>query len=164
MVLDRGVNLVQGVDMPSYRQGDVSITPHLEPLPAAAKAVKPEAGGVVLAHGEVTGHSHRIPRAYQRYAKLVRTEEDRRFLRVTSPVPLRHEEHKTACGVCGVIATHYSTSFLGGETQRYSCDTHAPTEGKRLDEPGDTILAPGVYSIGIHAEYVPGELPHNVAD
>ncbi len=53
-------------------------------------AVPREGGAIVLAHGEVTGHSHRIP---HRSAKLYRDEADARFLRATAPVILRHEEH-----------------------------------------------------------------------
>ena len=73
-----------------YRQGDVLIVA-VESMPKGA-LVKREDGSVVLAHGEVTGHSHRIP---SRHAKLYRTEEDARFLRVegSAPVALLHEEH-----------------------------------------------------------------------
>lgn len=103
-----------------YRQGDVLIVA-VDSIPAAVTAVKRTKRGVVLAEGEVTGHAHRIP---SRSAKLFRTEEDARFMRVMGPAPVRleHEEHKTV------------------------------------------EIPPGQYRVSIHAEYVPGELPRQVAD
>ncbi len=76
-----------------YRQGDVLIVA-VDQMPDGAKPIPRTARGVVLAEGEVTGHAHRIP---SRHAKLYRTEEDVRYLRVggTAPVALQHEEHKT---------------------------------------------------------------------
>jgi hypothetical protein len=81
------------------RQGDVLLTTHVynasdEIVPVAeptdATSVQREDGAVVLAHGEVTGHKHQIR---SRHAKLLRDESDARYLRVTAPVALRHEEH-----------------------------------------------------------------------
>jgi len=73
------------------RQGDVLLV-RVDHIPAVTKNVPRSQHGIVLAEGEVTGHAHRIS---SRHAQLVRTEEDVRFLRVTAPVTLRHEEHKT---------------------------------------------------------------------
>ncbi len=76
-----------------YRQGDVLIVAIAE-IPSKVTEVARTKRGVVLAEGEVTGHAHRIP---SRSAKLFRTEDDARFLRVTgtAPVGLQHEEHGT---------------------------------------------------------------------
>ena len=71
-----------------YRQGDVLIREVLA-IPTSAVAVPSENGAVVLAHGEVTGHSHAIG---SEFAHLV-AEGAQRFLRATRPVALRHEEH-----------------------------------------------------------------------
>lgn len=42
-----------------YRHGDVLILPVAE-IPAGAEPEKREKGDIILAHGEVTGHAHRI--------------------------------------------------------------------------------------------------------
>lgn len=72
------------------RQGDVLIVA-VDAIPSTAVEVARDAKrGIVLAEGEVTGHAHRIP---SRHANLYRTENDARYMRVTAPVQLKHEEH-----------------------------------------------------------------------
>jgi hypothetical protein len=71
------------------RQGDVFVI-EVDDIPSKTTEVAREDENIVLAHGEVTGHRHRIP---SRHATLVRTEMDSRFMRVTAPVKLFHEEH-----------------------------------------------------------------------
>jgi hypothetical protein len=73
------------------RQGDVLIVAIPESaLPAKLVEVPKDAGRVVLAYGEVTGHSHAIARS----ASLYRDENDARFLRVSGGgAKLKHEEH-----------------------------------------------------------------------
>ena len=75
-----------------YRQGDVLIT-SCDDSAGRGDEVPRENGAVVLAHGEVTGHSHAI---YGKGAKLFafRASSDR-FLDVTARggARLRHEEH-----------------------------------------------------------------------
>jgi hypothetical protein len=112
-----------------YRQGDVLII-EVATIPEDAKEI-PREGDLILQHGEVTGHAHRIP---SRHAKIFRTEEDRRFMKVggastrregfgqVEPVALNHEEHSTV------------------------------------------VIPVGLYEVTIHAEYEPGELPRQVAD
>ena len=41
------------------RQGDVLIVP-VEEIPATVEAVERENGCIILAHGEATGHAHKI--------------------------------------------------------------------------------------------------------
>ena len=101
-----------------YRQGDVLIV-RVDSTPTNLEPVRRDPRGVILAEGEATGHYHGIK---SRRAKLFRTEEDVRFLRVTAPVSLEHQEHTTV---------------------------RIPT---------------GDYRITIQTQYVPGELPVNVAD
>lgn len=74
--------------MKVYRHGDVLIAP-VKTVPEEAK---PRAG-LILAHGEITGHSHRVDTNAK--AELFATERDL-FLRVHgSPARVVHEEHAT---------------------------------------------------------------------
>lgn len=74
-----------------YRQGDVLVV-RVDYIPDDVTPVKREDGDVVLAHGEITGHRHRIP---SRHASLYRSETDALYMKVTAPVALLHEEHTT---------------------------------------------------------------------
>jgi hypothetical protein len=71
------------------RQGDVLVIR----IPEIPTGVKPEEGlqegDVTLAHGEQTGHAHRIR---SRYVKMF-VADGARYLRVTRPAALEHEEH-----------------------------------------------------------------------
>jgi hypothetical protein len=78
-----------------FRQGDVFLVRVADALPEAARKVKRDNGRVVLAYGEVTGHSHAI---LDREAELFTLPDtDDRFLRIMagSGVDLVHEEHTT---------------------------------------------------------------------
>jgi hypothetical protein len=70
------------------RQGDVLLVP-VDRIPAGVKLVPRDAGRVVLAYGEVTGHAHAI----RSNAATLLADGEERFLRVTAPVVLDHEEH-----------------------------------------------------------------------
>jgi hypothetical protein len=70
------------------RQGDVLVV-RVEAIPDEAKPVARDRGRVVLAYGEVTGHAHAIA---ARDATLLELDGER-YLRVTAPVTLDHEEH-----------------------------------------------------------------------
>jgi hypothetical protein len=76
-----------------YRQGDVLLRP-VETIPTAAREVERDAGRIILAHGEVTGHAHAIS-APPAEATLLTTDENERFLRLVDDVALEHEEHAT---------------------------------------------------------------------
>lgn len=94
-------NQQKGPAMKTYRQGDVLIVA-IDNAPENATSVKRENGRVVLAHGEVTGHSHAI---LDKHAELVTTDD--RLVAVdqaaalyllvhgTKPVDLVHQEHDT---------------------------------------------------------------------
>lgn len=77
------------------RQGDVFIL-EVSDIPTAAKEVMRDNGRVVLAYGEVTGHSHAIANPK---AKLFRDDGNggATFLSITAPTgaDLHHEEHRT---------------------------------------------------------------------
>jgi hypothetical protein len=121
--------------MKLYRQGDVLIVAiDLDQVPANAVPVKRENGRAILAHGEVTGHSHAI---LDKHAELVTTDDDlisvdeanELYLLVygTDPVELVHDEHTT------------------------------------IPLPGGTTDQPAAYKIVRQREYTP-EAPRQVAD
>ena len=102
--------------MPSmFRQGDVLLLAVTDDIPADAELVQ-EGGEVVLAHGEVTGHKHRIisdtiklyappkPTADQLVAaanqilrapqeRTAQATQTRAYLEVPEPTEIVHEEH-----------------------------------------------------------------------
>ena len=81
----------QGSDeMAMYRQGDVLIRRVAE-IPEGTVPVKRDAGRVVLAYGEVTGHAHAMTDGG---VELLEAHPGR-YLRVTAASDLRHEEHAT---------------------------------------------------------------------
>ena len=71
------------------RQGDILIVAIRGELPLGAREVQRERHGVVLAHGEASGHAHRIR---SRHAELYE-HRGQRYLRIRAPVDLTHEEH-----------------------------------------------------------------------
>lgn len=156
------------------RQGDVLLE-FVPGIPANAIEMEPDAErGHVLADGEVTGHSHRVPARYAGNAARFRTEEDLQFLRVTAPVPLRHEEHKTVCALCPEqkvgdpmpLATHRMAD--GYTREDYRCEKHTAADTMSqivvLAEPGATDIPPGQWRRTIHLEYVPRDVPRRVED
>ena len=72
-----------------HRQGDVALV-KVDALPAGARKVEAE-GPVILAHGEVTGHAHRIETPG---ATLYR-EGTKTYLTADQLLELTHEEHTT---------------------------------------------------------------------
>lgn len=71
-----------------FRQGDVFIE-RVRSVPKGAKLVAREAGRVVLAHGEATGHTHAI----EDLEALLYDHEGEFYLQADGTVTLRHEEH-----------------------------------------------------------------------
>ncbi len=74
-----------------FRQGDVYLVEVSQSV-EGLKPVEREAGRVVLAHGEVTGHSHAIAAPEATLYALNEQTLDR-LLRVEKRVALNHEEH-----------------------------------------------------------------------
>ena len=73
-----------------FRQGDVLIKRIDNPNPARiGKPISRDKGRIVLAYGEVTGHTHAIA---NRGAEAFMFG-DNMLLRTTNPVVVRHEEH-----------------------------------------------------------------------
>lgn len=94
-----------------YRQGDVLIV-QVKSIPAQAIASVSDED-IILAHGEVTGHAHRIKDITK--AKLWSAGAER-FLQTMEVVALMHEEHSTVQIKPGnyrvVIQTEYTPKEL----------------------------------------------------
>lgn len=74
------------------RQGDVLIQ-RISKLPENLTPVPREHGNIVLAHGEVTGHSHAIS---EKEAELYTDEAGVSYLEIaTALAEVQHEEHGT---------------------------------------------------------------------
>lgn len=71
-----------------FRQGDVLLIPRA--IPEVVESVPRDDGRLILAYGEVTGHAH----AVNGDAELFEMN-GRRYLNVTEPATLVHEEHGT---------------------------------------------------------------------
>ena len=77
------------------RQGDVLLLP-IDKIPTDA-VVQESKNEVVLAYGEVTGHKHRFEFLASDYnVKLYVAHGGARYLDVSAPADLLHEEHSTA--------------------------------------------------------------------
>ena len=72
----------------SYRQGDVLLV-EVAAIPAGAKDITGK--DIVLMHGEVTGHAHRIAKPKGK-AVLLDVQAER-YLQIVSEATVRHEEH-----------------------------------------------------------------------
>lgn len=72
-----------------WRQGDVLVR-KVERMPTDVTEAPRENGRVILAHGEVTGHAHAIR---EDVAALFATTDGRRFLQLSGPASITHEEH-----------------------------------------------------------------------
>lgn len=77
------------------RQGDVLMVPVTE-IPVDAKLQPPTGRKLILALGEATGHHHRFEFMDTSHnAKLYVADGGARYLHVTAPIGLDHEEHDT---------------------------------------------------------------------
>ena len=71
------------------RQGDVLVQ-RVDAIPDGCTELPRDAGRIVLAYGEVTGHAHAI---HERDVTMLRAANADVYLRVVEPSMLRHEEH-----------------------------------------------------------------------
>ena len=99
------------------RQGDVMLFKVAE-LPKGAVAVEAK-GDVILAHGEVTGHAHRIKREQTEKpsARLFDVGAER-YLQIAERVALTHEEHSAIFLEAGVYRQAYQFEEKRAEIQR----------------------------------------------
>lgn len=75
--------------MRQFRQGDVLLVATIS-IPCTLAPQERENGRIILAHGEATGHSHAIA---DQGAILFGADIAERYLKVSRPVRLYHEEH-----------------------------------------------------------------------
>lgn len=119
------------------RQGDVLLTPTSK-LPAGCTEIPNDKGRIVLAYGEVTGHAHAIadhravtstPGAAdemaeaaiaraQAKARLWSAPDGNRYLEVTEPVTLKHEEHTAHGLVPGIYQLPTQVEYTPAELRR----------------------------------------------
>ena len=78
-----------------YRQGDVCLI-LIDKIPKDAIAEVINGNDVVLAYGEVTGHRHRFEFRDTSHDVKLYAGGGNRYLHVTAPCALLHEEHSTA--------------------------------------------------------------------
>ena len=82
--------------MGTIRQGDVCLT-SVRAIPKDAVEQKIEGRKLILALGEATGHHHRFEFLDKTYSvKLYAAAGGARYLDVSAPSDLLHEEHSTA--------------------------------------------------------------------
>ncbi len=78
------------------RQGDVLLVP-VDSIPKDAIEQPAKGNKLILALGEATGHHHRFEFMDTSYnVKLFKTDGGARYLHVTAPVVVEHEEHAPA--------------------------------------------------------------------
>lgn len=97
--------------MKILRQGDVLLVDVGE-LPAQAQPMETDRGRVVLAYGEVTGHSHQIKEPAK--AKLWSAGAER-FLQVMEKTALVHEEHSAANLAPGIYRVAIQQEYAPAE-------------------------------------------------
>ena len=98
------------------RQGDVLLFKVAE-LPKGAKDVTPDKGDVILAHGEVTGHAHRIKKTEFPSARIFDLGAER-YLQIAEKVALTHEEHTAVFLEAGVYRQAFQFEEKRAEIQR----------------------------------------------
>ena len=97
--------------MKVLRQGDVLLV-EVDDLPPATES-EIEDSDIILAHGEVTGHAHRIKEPAKK-AKLWDSGAER-FLQVMEIVALTHEEHSAITIDPGVYRVAIQNEYSPGE-------------------------------------------------
>lgn len=100
--------------MKILRQGDVLLV-KIDALPKC-KAVGGEKEDIILAHGEVTGHAHRIM-APSKKARLWDANAER-FLQVMETVALTHEEHSAISIDPGIYRIAIQVEYRPEELRR----------------------------------------------
>lgn len=96
----------------SYRQGDVHIVA-VHSIPDGATQEKRK-GDIILAHGEVSGHAHRI-----KSKKAVAWEAAaERFLQAMEQTPITHEEHVKIPADQGSYIVVIQTEYTPAELRR----------------------------------------------
>ena len=104
----------------AVRQGDVAVVPIVALPETATKAVAPEAGRLVLAHGEATGHHHSF--AFSERVAMFREDGSGGglFLSVSAvaPAALEHQEHAALPVASGPHQVIRQRTFVAGLARR----------------------------------------------
>jgi hypothetical protein len=119
----------------TIRQGDVALV-LINALPSGCQIVPGQEKKIVLAWGEATGHHHRIedhivsrPGAADEIAdaviaraktkaRLWQSPTGKRYLEVTEPVYLKHEEHSTHQLPPGIYQIPVQVEYTPAEMRR----------------------------------------------
>lgn len=107
-----------------YRQGDVLIieidTQETARLLATAKPVKREAGRIVLAYGEVTGHAHAIANHAVKMFEV--SAQPQRILTSEVDFAILHEEHIAVKVPAGTYRVIRQREWTDDDEVRYVAD------------------------------------------
>lgn len=99
------------------RQGDVLLF-RVASLPKGVVDVTPK-GDVILMHGEVTGHAHRIKRSQtEKPSARIFDLGAERYLQIAERVALTHEEHSAVFLEAGVYHQAFQVEDFGEEVRR----------------------------------------------
>lgn len=106
----------KGSKMPSFQahQGDVFLE-RVSEIPEGLKQVTPKTGSIIIAYGEVTGHTHAIKPINGFIPANLFDAGAEKFLNVIQSCELVHEEHAPIKLEPGVYRIPY---FFNGGTQR----------------------------------------------
>lgn len=101
----------------AVRQGDVLVLPCKE-IPASATPIEAEAGRLIVARGEATGHHHSFP--WKAGAVLFREDGSGggMFVDVTAPVSLEHQEHSALSVAPGRYEIRIQRTMSAGLVRR----------------------------------------------
>jgi len=92
----------------TYRHGDVQLVA-VDAIPQNAKPKE----GTILAHGEKTGHAHRMD-----IGELFETRDGKLYLKLKKPGKLDHEEHKKSPIPTGVYFVCQKRQYANGAWER----------------------------------------------
>lgn len=106
------------IEMGIIRQGDVALV-RVKAIPKDAMEQKIEGRKLILALGEATGHHHRFEFLDQtQNIKLYATAGGARYLDVSAPSDLLHEEHSTARVPAGKWLLPQQVEYTPAELRR----------------------------------------------
>lgn len=101
------------------RQGDVLLVP-LAAIPSDAVPEAEVGERLVVADGEVTGHSHSMSRRTAKAYRRGMTTGNQRYIRVSEPTTLTHEEHDAIIVPAGDYELVPQLEYTPGEIRRVS--------------------------------------------
>lgn len=103
--------------MKTQRQGDVLLAMEkIKSVPTGATEIKPDGNRIVLAYGEVTGHSHCI---YENIDKVKMWAVGKvKYLEVMATVMLKHEEHTEHVIEPGIYKLPVQVEYSPAELRR----------------------------------------------